>query len=93
MTKFRTQLIDTYNITFDITIWKEQQIVWLNHLVVPKNFQRKKLGSKAMLEFCSWLDENQLNCKLLIIKESLFDFYKLFGFTKYENYLIRRCKK
>lgn len=90
MNKFKTNLTEKYKINVDITIWEDEKLVWLNHLKVPTKLQRKKLGTKTMQEFCYWLDKNDYDCKLIITKESLYDFYKLFGFKKLNDCLFRK---
>lgn len=88
--KFENNIVKKYGLTFDITIWEEDKIVWLNHLVVPQKLRNKGIGSKVMQEFCNWLDDNHYNCKILILKMTLFNFYSPFNFIKETKDILYR---
>lgn len=91
--KFENNIVKKYNITFDITIWADDNIVWLNHLVIPSRLRGKGIGSKVMKEFCNWLDDNHYDCKILILKMDLFNFYNKFSFVKEtKDFLFRKAQ-
>lgn len=85
--QFITDTIINNKITFNIAIWKEENTVWLNRLIIPKKLRNQGLGTKIMLEFINWLDVHKYKSILLISeeyksnKECLIKFYKKFGYT------------
>lgn len=94
-------LVKENKIKFDITIWKPENIVWLNNFIIPKDKRKNGLGKQVMKEFVKWLDNNHYDSKLLIAdcygtpEEILQHFYGSFGYTDIEKkrnntYLIRK---
>ena len=82
--KFETQFIKENHIKFEINIWADENLVWLNHIVVPRKKRNRGLGTKAMFEFTKWLDENKYKSMLLVLnhEEKLIPFYAKFNYIK-----------
>lgn len=87
MVEFDSNLIKVKNVRFNLTIWSKDKIVWLNHFIIPKKSRKQGIGSKIMIEYCKWLDNNDYNSKLLVSncygtpEDILIKFYQKFGFT------------
>lgn len=99
--KWENQKIKENHIKFDISIWKPENIVWLNNFIIPKKSRGKGLGKEVLKEFTQWLDANHYNSKLLIAdcygtpESVLENLYGSFGYTEKEiiknnTYLIRK---
>ena len=102
--QWENEIVKENKVKFDISIWEQENIVWLNNFIIPTNKRKNHLGSTIMKEFVQWLDENHYNSKLLIAncygtpEEVLQKFYGNFGYNivekvKNNTYLIRNCQK
>ena len=82
--KFETTFIKETHIKFEINIWTDENLVWLNHIIVPKRKRNLGFGTKAMFEFTKWLDENNYKSVLLVLnnEEKLISFYAKFNYIK-----------
>lgn len=99
----KKDLIKQYHIKFSTTIWNDENIVWLNRLIVPKKHRMKGLGTTIMKSFVKWLDKNRYDSKLLVANcygtptDVLIRFYKSFGYTIDESsnniYMTRLYRK
>ena len=99
--KWENQKVNENHIKFDISIWKPENLVWLNNFMIPEKSSKNGLGKQVMKEFVEWLDNNHYDSKLLIAncygtpEEVLQKFYGSFGYTNIEKkgnnaYLIRK---
>lgn len=83
---FNNDLIKIYKVKFNISVWKEENLVWLNLIYVPEKYRRKGLATKILNDFIKWLDTNGFNSSLLVgdcyglSEEKLVNFYKKFGY-------------
>lgn len=98
--KFYHLFIKQFHIKFDLTIWENEKLVWLNNFIIPEKYRRNRIGTVIMEEFCKWLDENKMNSKLLISncygtpEDILIKFYSRFNYNIEEKktkniYMIR----
>lgn len=84
---FENSLIQEYHIDFNLTIWNDDKIVWLNRFIIPKKHRRHNVGTRLLNDFTQWLDANHFTSYLLVAncygtdEQILFDFYKKFGYN------------
>lgn len=85
------QTITNYQITFDLSIWEKEKLVWLNNFIIPNEYRLKGLGTSIMSDFSKWLDSNEYDSKLLVSscygtsEYKLIDFYKKFDYKIYHE--------
>ena len=102
--QWNNDIVKSNKIKFDISIWREENLVWLNNLIIPKKLRGQHLGSKCLEAFTKWLDENGYDSILLISncygtpEEVLEKFYGKYGYVLKQNkkkntYLKRIHKK
>lgn len=98
---FYSSLLKDYNIKWNLSYWRPEKVVWLNHLIIPKQHRGKLIGSRLMQEFTKWLDANQYDSRLLVSncygtpENILIEFYKKFGYNIEKNktkniYMLRK---
>ena len=99
--QWENEFIKENKVKFDISVWEQENIVWLNNFIIPTNKRKNHLGSTIMKEFVQWLDDNHYNSKLLIAdcygtpEPVLQKFYGNYGYTEIKKkgnntYLIRK---
>lgn len=101
--QWNSEIVESNHIKFDITIWEEENLVWLNNLIIPKKLRGQHLGSKCLQAFTQWLDQNGYDSILLISNcygtpESVLEqFYGKYGYTlketKRKNIFLKRIHK
>lgn len=86
-TLFYSALLKDYNIKWNLSYWRPEKVVWLNHLIIPKQHRGKFIGSRLMQEFTKWLDDNGYDSLLLVSncygtdESVLIAFYQRFGYS------------
>ena len=84
--KFNNHLIKLYNVKFNISVWENENLVWLNLIYVPKKYRCKGIATEILNDFIKWLDTNGFNSSLLVgdcygmSEGKLINFYKKFGY-------------